>query len=177
MRTDVKDILKKIALGGTLVAVAAGAQAASDGTVGPSSTGSVDLTLEVEGAVKISNLLDIDLGTFATSGTLSGFTEACVYSNSATGYTVTATSVSTNGGTTGFQLHNGTDALDYTVEFDSTVILHNSATNFTGARTIDDDCAIGGNNTSIDVEVDPVDASAVSIGTYTATLTLVLAPQ
>ncbi|MEM7097346.1 MAG: hypothetical protein AAF541_03735 [Pseudomonadota bacterium] len=176
MRTDVKDLLKKIALGGTLVAAAAGVQAASDGTVGASSTGSVELSLEVEAAVKISNLLDIDLGTFATSATLSGFTEACIYSNSAAGYTVTATSASTGGTTSGFQLHNGADALNFSVEFDSTALAYNTLTNFTGARTIDDDCSTG-NNTRIDVEVDPVDASSISTGTYLATLTLLIAPQ
>ena len=180
MRTDVKNFLKKVALGGALVAATVGAQAATDGTTGSTSTGTVDISLQIDGAVRISNLDNLDLGTFTGSGPLTASDTACVYSNGATGYSVTATSTAQGVSTGAFELSDGTDSIPYVVTFNdgggASTLGFNSAATMGNARTIDDNCSAVADNATIQVDVAVVDASSVAQGTYTSTLTLVVAP-
>ena len=184
MRNDVKNFLQKVALGGALVAATIGAQAATQGTTGSTSTGTVDIQLLINGAVRISNLDNLDLGTFSGTGPMTDSDTACVYSNGATGYTVTATSSAPNTTPGAFVLADaaGTNTIPYTVAFDdlsgggATTLGYNSASSMGNARTIDDNCFGVADNASVQVDVAAVDASAVPQGTYTSVLTLVVAP-
>ncbi len=181
MRKDVKDFLKKVALGGALVAATVGAQAATQGTTGATSSGTVDIQLLINGAVKISNLDNLDLGTFSGAGPLTDSDTACVYSNGATGYNVTASSTAPGLAAGAFELGDGLgNSIPYTVDFDdgggSVTLGYGAATAMANASTIDDDCLSSADNATIQVDVAVVDASAVPQGTYTSILTLLVAP-
>ncbi len=175
MRKEAANLLKKLALGGALVAVTTGAYAASDGTLGATSTGTIDISLTVNGAVKISNLDDITLPAFSGAD-VSDTQTACVYSNSTGGgYTLTATATGAS-----FDLSGTGGSIPYAVEYDDgsgyVSLTHGSTANMTGASATDDDCGGSGSNATVQVSVAAADASAVPQGGYTSTLTLVVAP-
>ena len=178
MRIQIPSIVKKAVVGGAAAALlSSGAYAAVDGTLGATSTGSVDISLTVNGAVKISNLADITLPAFSGADVGQSQT-ACVYSNSTGGvYTITATAT---GGS--FDLLNGANSIPYVVEYDdqsgggAATLTHGTSATMAGASGTDDDCGGSGSNATIQIDVTAADASAVPQGTYTSTLTLVVAP-
>lgn len=180
MRNDVKNFLQKVALGGALVAATVGAQAATQGTTGTSSTGTVNINLQIDGAVKISNLADLDLGTFTGTGPLTASDAACVYSNSSTGYSVTATSST---GSFVLQDAGATNSIPFALTYDDggaggPATLSHGVTSGTmaNASTIDDDCASSADNATVAVSVTALDASQVPQGAYSSVVTLVVAP-
>ncbi|MEM9620093.1 MAG: hypothetical protein AAF993_00495 [Pseudomonadota bacterium] len=170
-------MLKKVAVGGALVAMTSGAYAAVDGTLGATSTGSFDISLTVNGAVKISNLSDMTLPPFSGSD-VSNTQTACVYSNSTGGnYNVTATATGAS-----FDLNGTGGSILYNVEYDDgsaggfVGLTHGNAAAMTNASATDDDCGGSGSNATVRVSVDAADAAAVPQGSYTSTLTLLVAP-
>jgi hypothetical protein len=144
------------------------------------STGTLDLTLEVPPLVRISDLEDIDLGTF-DGVSMSGADDVCVWSTTRA-YTITA---SGDGGS--FTLTGGTsgDTLAYSVEWaesagaTSGVQLASGAA-LTGRTTTATSASCNGGNTpnaAVIVEVGDGDLAAAPADTYTGTLTLVVAPE
>lgn len=65
--------------------------AASDGTLGASSSGTTDLTLEIADRVQITSVEDIALGAWSGSGNMVGTTQFCVYRSGGDNYAVTLT--------------------------------------------------------------------------------------
>lgn len=106
------------------ILVSGAAQAATQGTEGNDSTGSLDITLTKSEALHISGLADIAL-TVGASGTASGTSDVCVYRSLLTGYNLTATGnsdLATQGGGIGtlfgLQPDSGTGTgIEYTVKF------------------------------------------------------------
>ena len=104
-----------------LVAGAAGvttAYAATvDGSLGPTSTGTLDIQLEVQNEMLLSLLDTIDMGVFG-GGDMSGTDDVCVYFNQAAtaDYQVTVDSTDTPGT---FELENGGGTtIPYTLTWD-----------------------------------------------------------
>ena len=178
MKNNIKKALKKVALGGVLVAAASGVHAASQGTIGANSTGSTDISLQVLGAIKISNIADITLPDFSGAA-VSGNTGVCVYTNATGGlYEVTA---SATGGFALDEVGPGTNTIAFTVDYNdgsNTFALTNgTAQDVDGASATDDDCGGSGTNATVTVNVSSAAASAVPQGDYAKTLTLVVAPR
>lgn len=168
------------ALGGGIVA-----QAATDGTLGLTSTGAANITITVARELRISNLNDISLGTFdAASAPVTGTDTVCVYDNGLTGYQITLSSLN---GAGNFQMRNGTSVVTYGVEYDDT----GSGSNYVAATegvpitgrsnvsTADDTCiTLGSDNGTVRVRVTTADTSGVDTnGAHTDTLTLLVAPS
>lgn len=77
---------------------AAPAQAATQGVIGATSTGSVQITVSVPSRVQITGLTDISLANADPSSAATSPQNTCVWSNTATkGYTITATGSGTAG--------------------------------------------------------------------------------
>ncbi len=174
---DAKKILVNSLLAMGLVASASTVLAATDGTTGTTSTGNLIINATINEMIKISNMADIPLGTFAGVD-LTGGNSACVYHNGVDTYSVTATS--TNGSGTVFQLSDGTTDIAYTLDLNDGTSAHSmdSAVNdnaFTGADTASESCG-GTPNLAISVTITAAALAATPAGAYTDTLTLLVAP-
>ena len=113
MKKSLAKAAKGLVTGGIAAALASGAFAATDGVPGFSSTGTLYISISVDDEVRISNLGDIVLGTFAGADA-SGTSAACIYRNTAAAYQITATG---NGTANAFTLTDGTNVVDYSVTY------------------------------------------------------------
>ena len=167
-------------LAGTAIAPA---YAATNGSVGASSTGTSTVTAFVGSLVRVTAIDDLALGTWTGSGGLTTSDNVCVWTTTG-GYNVTATG---SGGTgTDFELTNGASGtLAYSVSWDdtassSTLSAMTPGTALTGqvsgANTTD--CNAGASlSATVAVEVAEADLTAADSGSYSGVLTLVIAPE
>jgi spore coat protein U-like protein len=145
------------------MAVAAGmgmtgaAWAATDGTVGATSSGSVDVLLVIPSLIQVVVEGNVDLGTFdpAAAADETGAIGACVRTNGATTYDITATSANDNAGV--FRMSDGAG--------------FNRDNVGPGFST----CTATGNG-KIDVVVPEANMLGAEAGSYQDTVTLLVAP-
>jgi hypothetical protein len=155
------------------------AVAATQGTLGASSSGTVTINSTKGAAVQISGLSDF---TFPPSATTPAPIEqtACVYSTTGA-YTVVATSSHAAGGS--FRLNNGASFINYEVNWygvasggtASSLSSGTQSGNQAGADTTSTSCG-GGADSRIGIAIDAVSFTAAPAGTYSDTLTLLVAP-
>lgn len=152
-----------------------------DGSLGATSTGQIDLDLEVTDSVEITSLGSIDLGSYGggdTGGINSG-DSFCVYVNGGDGYTITPTS---SNGEFALLGDAGGDEIEYSVKLvgaatgadSASALSYNGATGtFTGSRLRD--CG-GGDNASVDISIAEQEIRDASTDTYADTLILLVNP-
>ncbi|MEO1576247.1 MAG: hypothetical protein AAFU65_14975 [Pseudomonadota bacterium] len=178
MTIQSRQLFKSVLLAAAFVGLGSTALAATDGAVGFNSTGTVDITLQVNDEVRISNLTDINLGVFAGADAI-GSTDACVYRNGTGFYRITASGSGAGGA---FSLTDGTNSVGYSVEFDDgtgavAMAASTPMVGRTGADPASATCATTGNNATVTTTVTAADGAALPAGTYTGTLTLLVAPE
>lgn len=175
MRINVRKAVRNIALGGAIATFASGSFAATDGTLGFSSTGDLDITLSVADEVRISGMTDIAL-TFNGADT-TDTSDACIYRNTGIGYQITGTG---DGALNAYELTDGTNTVPFSVTMDdgNTVATLPAGTPVgrTNADTLEDDCLTAGPNAVLSVTVTAADALGLPASTYSGTLTLLVAP-
>ncbi|WP_338578816.1 hypothetical protein [Halomonas salifodinae] len=146
--------------------------AASDGAVGPTSSGTLQVQVQIPDLVRITDLADIDLGTYSgDAGNLSGSSPACVRRNGPGDYQLTVTS-----GNGAFNLLNGSESLGYSVSWGGGAVTY--GTPLTGL-TPDSD-SLGSCSPVADQLTVEVLGSALHQalpGSYSDTLTLMVAPE
>lgn len=158
----------------------AAVMAATQGTLGTTSTGDLEITLDIDSLVRVSNLNDIDLGTFAGGAAdLSGSDNFCIYRNGAGNYNITMTG---SGAASAFTLTDGTNTIPYSVSFTNgganAMATGTALTAQAGAFTANDTCNSGANdNVSVAVTVANSDLASAPASSYTGTLTMVVAPE
>ncbi len=174
---NIAKAMRQIALGGALAAAATTGFAATQGSIGFTSTGDLDIDLVVSDEVRINNLADITLGPFVGAD-VSGTSPACVYRNGADTYNVTATG---SGALNAFTLTNGVQTVPYSVTFSD---LTDTVSLASGTAALRDDAertsltnCSGGDNAAIGVTVTAADAAGLAQDTYLGTLTLLVAPN
>jgi hypothetical protein len=156
------------------------ALAATDGTMGATSSGQINIDLEVLDSVEITALNDIDFGQYGgtDTGDINAGDAYCVYRNGGDGYTITPTS--SNGkfalvGVLG-------DEINYSVKLNgaatgaasASAVAYNSASaTFSGSSARD--CGAT-DNASVDVSVTESDLRTASTDTYSDTLILLVSP-
>lgn len=151
--------------------------AATDGTLGATSQGTVNISLTIPQLVRISGLSDIALGT-VTSAPATGNTTACIYSNSAGNYSITATGSGTAGA---FTVTDGTNNISYSSTWDDGVAGATALTAGTaltgrqGASTTSVTCG-GGSNSTFAITFSEADIAAAPQGNYTGVATLLISP-
>jgi len=169
-----------VAASALLFAPLAGA-ATVDGTVGTTSTGTVDVTITVPNLVLIQNLDAIFMEYIPTQGDISATEDFCIWATSGTLYDIT---ISSGSGAGAFQAVSGAEAVTYSVEFSDVgttswegvtegTTLTNSGIGFTGASQLVPGCA--SDNVAVRVtaaEIDNLDA--VTAGVYTDEMTLLV---
>lgn len=153
------------------------AHAASDGSLGATSTGTVVINATIPNLAQISRLDDIALGTWSGVD-LTGFDDLCVFSSTRS-YTITATSA--NGTGTTFRLSDGTNFIPYNVSWrDSapatTALASGTASGAQATSATATNCG-GSDNTRVSVTVPSAGIAAAPAGAYSDTLTLLVTPQ
>jgi spore coat protein U-like protein len=154
--------------------------AASNGSKGNTSTGTIQILIAKGNAVKISNLDDIDLG-YWTSGAVQDRTETlCVYSSTGT-YRITASSSNPSGTT--FRLKSGSAYIPYSFSWKDTVggggfttLSHNVVVSGQAGRKTNDNCSTG-DNATIRIRIATNDIKTAASGSYRDRVTLLVAPD
>jgi len=161
------------------------AHAATQGSIGATSTGTVTINATINALVQISDLNDITFSGLTGAAAAQQTDNVCVWSNTASkSYTIKATG---NGTTNAFTLASGTNAaIPYSVAWANTagatsgtsLTTNVASTAFTSAATLPL-CNLGASPTStLFVSIAAADQAAmVANAAYTGVLTLVVTPQ
>jgi len=151
------------------------AWAATQGTLGATSTGTSDVSVTIPEQFRISNLQDVTFGTW-NGGDLTNNQNTCIYHNGDGSYSITATS-----NTGSFALQNGAHTLPFEVYFNNTPtssggasLGYNNATATSGGNTASADCSAGGLSANIRVRIAESNLQAASPGAYNATLSFII---
>ncbi len=163
----------------TALALAGSPVRAADGAFGATSTGSINLDLQVNEIVMLTGLNDVNMGTWTGAGNMTSFEFACTFS-STTQYRVTATSA--NGAGQWHRLSNGSGTfLRYLVHWrDSNNFQRRLRHSQESVQFFTDATAItcnGATNTRIRIRVRSQWLAAAPAGTYSDTLTLLVRPD
>jgi hypothetical protein len=162
------------------------AAAATDGTFGATSTGTVGINASVPGRVRISKLTDIDLTNLDPTVAASRAQNVCVWSNAASRrYSILATG-SGSGSAFTLDAAGAPAAVPYTVQWSSTSgqssgtdLLAGTSLGALTSTAINSDCSAGPATTaSLIVGMDSSTLQSMTSGiVYTGTLTLMVAPD
>lgn len=161
------------------------AAASTQGSFGPTSTGSVTINASVPGRVRISGLSDVTFSSVDPSVAASNAQNVCVWSNTSTrGYMITATG---SGAANAFALSSGAlPAVPYTVQWaqtsaqtSGTGLIAGTALTSQTSTAISSDCSAGPSaSASLIVGIGTSTLQSMTAGvTYNGTLTLVVAPE
>jgi len=171
-----KSLVAAIALG-----AASFAAAATDGSLGATSTGTAEIDLTIADRVQVTGLDDINLGTFGGSGDMTGATAFCVYRNGTGLYDVTVSSANESGAA--FRATDGSNFLSYVVRFDD----DNDASDGTSIDSRAAETAIAGDgrslsgggsdNASRHVTFAEAALLSANTGAYNDTLTVLVEPN
>lgn len=160
------------------------ATAATQGSLGSTSTGSISIGASVPSRVQLTGLTDVSFANQDPATPASNAQNVCVWSNTSTkGYNVTATG---SGAANAFTLANGASTVPYSVEWaassgqtSGTALTAGSA--FTGltSTATSATCSSGATSTaSLIVKMATTDLQGMQAAmAYTGNLTLVVAPE
>lgn len=187
------NIVKKMrssALNGTLIgalalaAITSGtAHAATQGTLGATSTGSITISASVPNRARITGLTDVTFTNQDPNTAASSAQNVCLWSNTATkGYTITATG---SGTASAFTLANGTLTVPYSVQWSAssgqtsgTALTAATASAGLVSTATQQTCSSGPTSSaSLIAGISTTDLGGMQAATtYTGTLTLVVTP-
>lgn len=158
--------------------------AATQGTAGSTSTGTVSISASVPSRVQLSGLSDVTFANQDPAVDASNAQNVCVWSNTITrGYRVTATG---SGASSAFTLANGADTVPYSVEWAGTsgqssgtaLAAGTALTGLTSSATNPTCSAGAAASASLVVKIAAADLQAMqAAATYSGTLTLLVAPE
>jgi hypothetical protein len=177
MKTATNTAIKSAVLGCTLLC-SLPSPAATQGTLGATSTGTLNISATLQDLVIISGLADIALGTYSGTGNMTGQSTFCVYRNGTGNYSATLT-----GDGPGFLIKSGANTLAYTATFThgatpvaatSGTVMGTALAPLSGNST-SQTCG-GGTNGNISISISQAAAQAAPSGAYTGTLTVLIAP-
>jgi hypothetical protein len=160
------------------------AAAPTQGTLGATSTGIINISASVPNRARISGLTDVAFTNQDPATAASNAQDVCVWSNTATkGYTITA---SGSGTASAFTLSNGSATVPYSVEWASTsgqtsgtALTAGTASSSLTTTAANQSCSSAPAATaSLIVKMSTTDLGTMSAGSsYTGTLTLLVTPQ
>lgn len=158
--------------------------AATQGTLGITSTGTVNVSITIPALVQITGLSDITLGS-TTAFPATGSTTACIYSNVASplgSYYVTATSQNTSG--TDFRVKDsGTDYIVYSAYWNNSSAASQTTALTSGTKTAQQtggsavSLTCGGSaNANFNISFSSSQVQGAPAATYTDVVTLLITP-
>ena len=158
--------------------------AATQGSLGATSQGTIDIQASVPSRARITGLTDVSFLNQDPTSDASSAQDVCVWSNTATkAYTITATGDGTAGA---FTLSDGSGTVPYSVEWNATSGQSSGSALSTGVASgsltstaTNQNCASGpSSSASLIVKLASADLSTMATGsTYAGTLTLLVTPQ
>ena len=158
--------------------------AASQGTLGATSSGNITITASVPNRARITGLSDVTFALQDPNTAASNAQDVCVWSNTATkAYTITATG---SGASSAFTLSNGSGTVPYSVEWASSSgqasgsgLTAGTASPSLTSGAVNQTCSSApAASASLIVKMATVDLGTMSAGSnYTGTLTLLVSPQ
>ena len=164
--------------------VAQPALAATQGSLGATSTGSVAINASVPNRVQLTGLTDVSFANQDPATAAANAQKVCVWSTTSTkGYNVTATG---SGTANAFTLANGALTVPYTVEWagstgqtSGTALASGTALTGLTSLATNAQCASGpSKSASLIVRISSANLQTMQAATsYTGTLTLVVAPE
>lgn len=177
-----------ILIGGSLVAsalqFAGAAEAATQGTLGATSTGSITITASVTNRAQITGLADVTFTAADPGLNASNAQSNCVWTNTLTkGYSITASGSGTSGA---FTLLNGTATVPYTVQWagsasqtSGTALAAGTPLTGLASTAANPTCSTSPTTTaSLIVGISATNLQTMTAGnSYTGTLTLLVTPQ
>lgn len=178
--------LRSVASSAALAALLLGgsAQAATQGTLGSTSTGSVTITASIGAKAQISGLTDITFNALDAVNNATLSNNACVWSNTATkNYTIKATG---SGTSSAFTIKDASNNLiPYSVAWaassgasSGTALTAGTASASLASAATSPTCGGSGSSSTLLVSIAAADQQAMIAGTsYTGTLTLLVTPQ
>ena len=177
--------LNRAALGCLFAALANSASlAATPGSLGSSSTGSVSINASVPNRIQLTGLTDVAFTNQDPAVAASNAQNVCVWTNTNTkGYYVTATG---SGSGSAFTLNNGATTVPYSVQWagssgqaSGTALTASTALHGLTSTATNPTCSSGpASSASLVVSISSADLQAMQAATtYTGTLTLVVAPE
>jgi hypothetical protein len=160
------------------------AHAATQGTIGTTSSGQINITATIAGLVQITNLSDLNFTPVLNGSSAAQLTEnVCVWSNTLTkGYTIKATG---NGTSSAFTLASGSNApVPYSVSWagtsgatSGTALTTNVASSTFTSTALAPACLAGSNTATLFVSIASTDQDTmVANAAYTGILTLLVTP-
>jgi hypothetical protein len=172
--------LRGLALAVAMMA-AAPAAAATQGSLGATSTGSVTITASIPARARISSLEDISFADQDPAQAASGSQDVCVWSNTLSrAYTTTASGSGTGGA---FTLANGGREIPYSVQWAALggggglALSSGVASTPLVTAATEQDCQ-SADSASLLVRIEPGDLQTMEPGaTYAGALTLMVTPQ
>ena len=160
------------------------APAATDGSLGATSTGTVAISASVPTRTRITGLSDVAFSNQDPGSPAASAQDVCVWSNTTTkAYTITATG---SGTASAFTLTNGSGTVPYSVEWadtsgqsSGTALVAGSASASQTSAATNQICASGPPaSASLVVKMATADLGTMTGGSsYTGTLTLMITPQ
>lgn len=158
---------------------------ATQGTLGATSTGTVNVSITIPSLVQISGLSDITLGSTSTFPA-TGSSGACIYSNVVTplgSYYITATSLNSTG--TNFRVKDSnTDYITYSAYWNNTATATQTtalasgtkSAQQTGGSAVSLTCA-GTANANFNIGFSAAQIQGAPAATYTDVVTLLITPS
>lgn len=176
--------LSRLSLACAAAMLHSAAFAATQGTLGSTSTGSLSISASVPSRVQLSGLTDVSFVNQDPATAALNAQNVCVWSNTSTrGYNVTA---SGSGAGNAFTLANGAALVPYSVEWaassgqsSGTALTAGTALAGLTSTATNATCASGPSSTSsLIVKISTASLQTMQASTsYTGTLTLVVAPE
>lgn len=159
--------------------------ATADGTLGATSTATIDVTLTIAEQFQISGVAAFALGSrSAGAGDLQSNQDVCIYHNGDGSYRVTFSDDSTGGTGAGYNIEDAGDAntVSYAVRFNDVtgtvgqiVTTDGTATAAqSGANNQTTDCSTGGDSANIEVFMTGANLDAAPNGSYDSELTVLV---
>lgn len=177
---EMKKLVQGLVIAGAMVA-GGSAIAATQGTLGGTSQGDIDIDVYVGDQIQITALQDIS-GSHVPATNYTGSSTACVYTNNPTGnYDVTMTSANADLANN-FRLNDAGTFVIYNVTYnDGTggpVAMASGVVNttFNNADTGSTNCG-GTPQSQIDILVPAANLDVVGAGTYSDTVTILVSPR
>lgn len=158
--------------------------APTQGTLGATSTGVINISASVPNRARITGLSDVAFTNQDPNTAASNAQNVCVWSNTATkGYTITATG---SGASSAFTLSNGTSTVPYNVSWaassgqtSGSALVAGTASGSLTSTATNQTCASGPTaSASLIIDMTTANLGSMTAGSsYTGTLTLLVTPQ